>query len=80
MFDIFGLERQIPHRVRWNWITCSRDFKVEDGGDFAEWNHAGEIMFVSYLGYEGGNHGKDSFKRLSIQSMKLSECIVVFRI
>ena len=53
MFDIFGLERQIPHRVRWIglsqinqlaneiWITCSCDLKVEDGGDFAEWNHDG---------------------------------------
>ena len=58
-------------------LTCC--FKVKDGGDFAEWNHAGE-MFVSYFGYEGGNHGKDCFKRFSIQSMELSECIVVFRI
>ena len=39
-----------------------------------------EIMSVSYFGYEGGNHGKDCFKRLSIQSMELSEGIVVFRI
>ena len=33
-----------------------------------------------HFGYEGGNHEKDCFKRLSIQSMELSECIVVFRI
>ena len=26
-----------------------------------------------HFGYEGGNHGKDCFKRLSIQSMELSE-------
>ena len=30
------------------------------------------------FGYEGGNHGKDYFKRLFIQSMELYECIVVF--
>ena len=46
----------------------------------SEWNHAEEIMFVSYFCYEGGNRGKDCFKLLSIQSMKLSECIAVFRI
>ena len=39
---------------QWNWITCSRDFKVEDGGDnFAAWNHAGEIIFVSCLVLKG---------------------------